>query len=123
VNQIENLERKLDRLLKEPDNSKLFNEIGAFLYQMKDWENAEMYFERALKLNPVDEEIMYNYALLLCQQYQWDKAIPAFEAYLELHQDDQEIMKKMGDSYYCLGEYESAAKMYEQLRKKGESGL
>jgi hypothetical protein len=28
-----------------------------------------------------------------------------------------EVIEKMGDSYYQLGEYESAAEMYGQLRR------
>jgi len=123
MNKIENLERKLDQLLKEPDHSQLFNEIGVMLYQMKDWKNAEVYLQRAWELNPGDDDILFNYALLLYLHAQWEKCILIFKAYLSLHPDDLETIKKMGDSYYQLGEYESAARMYEQLRKKGESGL
>lgn len=117
MNSVEDLERKLDQLLKEPDNSQLFNEIGVLLYQMKDLKSAEMYLLRAYQLSTINEDILYNYGLLLYLNSQWEKTIHIYKAYLELHENDKEVMEKMGDSYYLLGEYESAAKMYEQLQK------
>ena len=122
MNPIENLERKLDQLLREPDNSELINEIGVILYQMKDWKNAEIYLQRAYQMNPNDDDILYNYAFILYFDSKWEKAIPILKTYLSLNPDEPEIIKKLGDSYYHLGEYEPAAAMYEQLRKKGESG-
>ncbi len=116
MNQIEDLERKLDRLLKEPDNPQLFNEIGVFLYQLKDWKNAERYLKRACQLDGGDADILYHNALLLYLQSQWKKAAKVCEAYLEIHQDNREAIEKAGDSYYQLGEYEAAAKMYQRLQ-------
>ncbi|WP_242975227.1 tetratricopeptide repeat protein [Anaerovirgula multivorans] len=114
---IEGLERKLDQLMKEPNNPLLFNQIGVLLYQVKDWKYAEMYFKRAYQLSPVNKDILYNYASLLYQQAQFQKAIPLYEAYLELLKDDKEVMQKVRNCYYQLGEYESAGKMVEQLQK------
>ncbi len=117
MNSIADLEGKLDQLLREPCNFQLLNGIGVLLYQMKDWDNAGMYFQRAYELNPEDRDILYNYASLLHLQSQWDKAILVYEAYLGLEPGDRAVMEKTGDAYYQLGEYELAAKKYEQLRK------
>lgn len=114
---MEDLERKLDQLLKEPTNPHFFNEIGVLLCRVKDWENAEMYFQRAYQLNTLNSDILYNYASFLYQRAQFQKAIPIYQAYLELHIDDKKVLQKMGDCYYLLGEYELAGKMYEQLQK------
>jgi tetratricopeptide (TPR) repeat protein len=116
MNSIEDLERKLDQLLNEPDNSQLLNGIGVCLYQVKDWKNAEMYLQRAYELDPHNQDILYNYALLLYLQSQWQRAISIYQACLELFPDDRGVMENMGNSYYQLGEYESAARMYEQLQ-------
>jgi len=116
MNIIEELERNIDQLLRKPDDAQILNDIGVLLYQLEDWKNAEMYFHRAWELDPVNKDILYNYGLLLYLQFRWQEAINIFEHYLELHPNDMEVIEKMGDSYYQLGEYESAAKMYRQLR-------
>jgi len=115
---IENLERKLDCLVKEPENFLHFNQVGVLLYQVKDWKNAELYFQRAFQLNPMDRDILYNYALLLYQQGQYEKAGSLYQAYLEIDPLDEEVREKAGDCYYLLGEYEQAVRMYEKLQKE-----
>jgi len=120
---MEDLERKLDQLLKEPTNSNLFNEIGVLLYQVKDWGNAEMYFQRAYGLDKHNIDILYNYASLLYKQSQFQKAISIYKAYLEFNIEDNEVIQKMGDCYYQLGEYKLAAKMYEQAKECREENL
>lgn len=122
VNVIEDLERKLDQLLEEPGDARIFNEVGVLLYRVKDWENAEMYLQKAYELNPANPDILYDYALLLYLQSHWQKAVSIYQAYLELYPDDRGAMEKMGDCYYQLGEYEAAAEMYERFQQvqKGE---
>ncbi|MFZ7103241.1 MAG: tetratricopeptide repeat protein [Peptococcaceae bacterium] len=111
----DDLERKLDCLIKEPENFLLFNQVGVILYQVQDWKNAELYFQRAYQLNPADQDTLYNYAFLLYRQGQFQKAVILYEAYLEIEPLNQEVRQKAGDCYYLLGEYEQAVKMYRQL--------
>lgn len=122
VDVIEDLERKLEQLWEKSDDTQLLNEIGVLLYQVKDWRNAEMYFQRAYELSPENRDILYNYASLLYLQPYYEKAVPIYKACLELCHDDGETMEKLGDSYYRMGEYALAARMYEQLQtvRKGE---
>ena len=115
---MEDLERKLDNLVKEPENFSLFNQVGVLLYKVIDWKNAELYFQRDYELNPADENTIYNYALLLHQQGQFHKASKLYQAYLEIDPLDKEVREKAGDCYYLLGEYEQAVRMYEKLQKE-----
>jgi tetratricopeptide (TPR) repeat protein len=117
VNGFDDLERKLDQLLKEPNNSQLFNDIGVLLCQVKDLENAEIYLQKAYELNPSSKDILYNYATLLYLKLKWWEAISIYQAYSELDPNDTEVIEKIGDSYYQLCEYELAAKIYEKLKK------
>jgi len=117
VNGFDDLERKLDKLLKDPDNPQLFNEIGVLLYQAKDWENAELYLQRAYILAPSDKDIMYNYASLLYSQLKWQKAIAVFQDYLKLAPDDKGVGEKIADAYYQLGKYDLAAKCMNHSKK------
>ncbi|NMB96948.1 MAG: tetratricopeptide repeat protein [Clostridiaceae bacterium] len=116
MNIIEDLERKLDQLVRMPDDPRILNDIGVLLYQLEDWKNAEMYLQRAWELDPTNKDILYNYGLLLHLQFKLQEAVRIFEVYLELYPDDRDVVEKMGDSYYQLGECEAAAKMFNQLR-------
>lgn len=117
VHDFEDLERKLDRLMTDPTNPQLFNEIGIILYQLKDEKSALMYFERAYELCPLDGDILYNYGVVLHVQYKWRKAISIYQDYLQLYPDDNKIIEKMGEAYYQLGDYDLAANMYGMLQK------
>ncbi|SDI30957.1 tetratricopeptide repeat protein [Alteribacillus bidgolensis] len=114
---IDLLQRKLDQLIKESNNPVLYNEIGVLLYQLNDWNNAEMYLQKACQLDSSDEDVLYNYAEILYKQSQWEKSISMYNAYLEIQPHDIEVMQKAGNSYYLIGDYEKAQKMYEPLKR------
>lgn len=114
---IEDIERKLDKLLKEPNNPQLYNDIGVLLFQLGDYENSLLYQQRAYELDSLDRDILYNYALLLSKQSQYSKAVAIYEIYLQLFPNDSEVIEKAGDAFYVLGRYELAAKMYDSLQK------
>ena len=107
---ITDLQRKLDKLIKEPANPQLYNEIGVFLYQIRDLANAELYLGMAYELCPKDLDILYNYALLLCTQFRWQEAVRIYQAYLELEPNNDKIRSKLRDLYYQLGNYLEAAR-------------
>lgn len=113
----DDLKRKLDRLLKEPGNSELYNDIGVLLFQYKDFENAEKYLQKAYELDSLNEDILYNYASVLYYRLRLRKAVSVFKSYLELCPNDKEVIKKIGDSYYQLGKYAFAAKIYKLLKE------
>lgn len=115
MNNLDNLERLLERLMKSPCNAEIYNDIGVFLCQMKDWTNAELYLRRAYELDPSFQDIMYNYASILYYRFKWKKAVPIFNAYLEANPKDKEIGVKIADAYFRLEKYEEAAKAYASL--------
>jgi Putative Zn-dependent protease, contains TPR repeats len=123
MNSIEHMDQLLDRLMKDPDNPLLLNEIGVLLYHMKDWNNAEQYFRRAFELSPADEDVLYNYGSFLYFTARWDEAASIFKEYLTLRPDDSEIAHKYGDSCYLAGSYQSAAAIFEKLPEKKEDGI
>ncbi|WP_163538223.1 tetratricopeptide repeat protein [Gracilibacillus sp. YIM 98692] len=120
---IEVLQRKLDQLMKEPDNPDLYNDIGVLLYQLKDWHNAEMYLQKAYQLDSSNKDVLYNYAQLLNEQYQWEKSISIYTAYLDMEPNDIEVIQKVGNTCYLIGDYQKAQKFYEQLKVNGEENL
>ena len=120
VNQIDDLNRKLDRLMMDPDNAELYNTIGTILCQVKDWGNAEHYLRRAYALNPSDRGILYNYAGILYLRQKYRKAASVCRAGLKLDPTDPGLLEKLSDICYLQGEYEEAAKAYTILRKPSD---
>lgn len=114
MNDREMLKRKLGRLLKEPSNHELYNEIGILLYDLNDYVNAEKYFDRARELSESDTDVFYNDALALYALFDWRKAAVLLSEYLNRQPDDRAAIEKIADAYYHLGEYALAAK-YECL--------
>jgi tetratricopeptide (TPR) repeat protein len=113
------LKRKLERLLKEPENHELYNDIGAMLYELKDYENAQNYLKKAWELSPSDANILYNYAHALYALFEWRRAAEVFGAYLELRPKDRAAIEKTADAYYQLGEYGLAATCIGLLSEQG----
>ncbi|SCG83156.1 hypothetical protein DW1_1586 [Proteiniborus sp. DW1] len=120
MNIIEDLDRKLDQLTKNPTNSCILNDIGVLLYRVNDWENAEKYFHRAYELDSKNGDILFNYALILYKQDKFREAIFIYEAYLKFYEYDKEVIQKLGDCYFMIGEYGLASKMYKLLQRDRE---
>jgi tetratricopeptide (TPR) repeat protein len=117
---INDLNRKLNRLMKEPDNAGLYHSIGTILCQFKDWDNAERYLQRAYELRPWDRDILYNYAVTLYLRQKYREAVLVCRAGLKTDPKDPKLLEKLGDICYLQGEYEEAAKTYKILRKASD---
>jgi tetratricopeptide (TPR) repeat protein len=115
---IETLEWYLNRIAREPDAFELFNNAGVLLYRLGDYKNSKKYFMRAYELNPLDSDILYNYALMSYQEYEWEDASALYQAYLHRNTDDKEAFEALLDCYYILGNYESAVKIQKILSKR-----
>ena len=120
MNLIDDLQRKLDRLMMEPDNAGLYNAIGAMLCRLEDWDNAERYLHRAYALSPSDRDILYNYTEILYLRQKYRDAASVCRATLEIEPRDPGFLEKLGDICYLQGEYEEAAKAYTILRKPSD---
>ncbi|WMJ83323.1 tetratricopeptide repeat protein [Oscillospiraceae bacterium LTW-04] len=114
---IDDLNRKITQLLKEPDSAKRYYAVGAILYRAKDWENAERFLGRAYELDPADIDILYHYAAVLYQRQDYQRAAALCRQGLKTAPNDRALLEKLGDSCYLLGVYEEAAKAYEHLHK------
>lgn len=112
------LERKLDLLIQDSLNPYLYNEIGVILFQMKDWENAKKFFQRARELMPDNTDFLFNLGIVLYKQSEWELAKTTFQKYLQINPSDVQIIQKLGDTFYLLGEYEQAEKFYTEISEK-----
>lgn len=72
----EGLFKKADSLY--PNSPELLNNIGFSLYSADKLEEAEVYYRKALQLNPEFKKAIYNYALLQARYRRYDQAYNAF---------------------------------------------
>lgn len=117
MNLIDDLQRKLDRLMMEPDNADLYRSVGTILRQVRDWDNAERYLCRAYALGPSDSGMLCDYADILYRRLKYREAAVVCRAGLKIGPEDPELLEKLGDVCYLLGEYKEAAKAYEIFRE------
>lgn len=108
------LQRKLDQLIKAPETAELLVEIGICLLELEDWENSELYFERAYRLNAYYHPLILHYGEVLCRLGKTARALQLYENYLA-QAESREIREKLGDCHYQLGQYKAAEEIYTTL--------
>jgi tetratricopeptide (TPR) repeat protein len=123
MSRIDELNRKMGQLLKEPDNAKRYNAVGVLLYGVRDWDNAERFLGRAHALDPADIDILFNYAAVLYRRRDYQKAADLCREGLKIAPDDEALLEKLGDCCYMLGVYHEATRAYENIRMSDEVGL
>jgi len=69
---------------------------------------ALLIFERGLKINNKNEELLNNKGVCLAQMKKYDEAIQNFENALKLDQKNSITLSNLSQIYYELGQYEKA---------------
>lgn len=61
-----------------PKHAELLNNMGYSLYMDDQFDTAQDYYVRALKINPRFKKALYNYALIVARQKRYDEAVSTF---------------------------------------------
>jgi type IV pilus assembly protein PilF len=122
MNCLDSLNRKLGRLIREPDNHELYNDIGVLLFELKDYGNAQKYLACAWEIAPSNPDILYNYAQALYACFEWSKSVEIFKQYVVFQPNDNTAIEKIADACYQLGDFCSAAR-YQKVLLSKEDGL
>ena len=81
---------------KHPEDPNIYNQYGAFLINMKNYETALSYIEKGLEKADKDCEraLLYNEAI--CYEYMgdYDKAYELFESYVAKYPEDKSAKKE-----------------------------
>jgi tetratricopeptide (TPR) repeat protein len=83
MNEMEELERELDRLEKDPANPQLLFAVGKRLYQLGELNGAVDFFRRAQEVSPQNFDIILQHALIWYHQREYDRARSVVEACLQ----------------------------------------
>ncbi|QOX63394.1 tetratricopeptide repeat protein [Anoxybacterium hadale] len=106
------LERRLERLLMEPDQPKRYNDVGVPLLELEEIELAEMYFQKGyqmmkarqeLKLESEELKLLENYGLVLYRLGRYDEALTIYQEALQFDIENEKILEPLGELSYLLG--------------------
>lgn len=135
---------ELLNFLEEESNSFWFNtSLSSIYYELREYDTALLYAEKAYKLNPKSPLVMWDYAVVLLMVDKKQKAIKLWKRILSLEENEiafnltseglkwaralrNDCYYRIGQAYYYLGQ-DKLANEYIQThlshRKKGQMSI
>jgi eukaryotic-like serine/threonine-protein kinase len=111
--------------LKELDALELLHK-GNSLWTLGKNQDAIEYFDRALEINPRDENALHNKGSALDQLGKYQDAIECYNRALQLNPKDENAWNSKGNALYRLGKHQGAIECYDralQLKPGDENAL
>lgn len=116
---IQALEVALNLVSDDPD---IWDTIGVALFELGEFEGAEVAFKNAFRHEKKSSRIWNNYGTLLFNQKKYKKAKDAFEIALILDQTNMDAFLNLYDTYCELNEKGKMKVCTEILKKLNSSG-
>lgn len=102
-------------LMKEPNNSRFWQQAGLIAVHTSRNEAAENYFRQAIDRNPNDPTFHTNLGQLHAQQGKWEEAIACFEQALQLDSRFHEARRRLIAACANRGDLDLACELSEEL--------
>jgi len=96
----------------------LYN-IGQCLLSLGNSKSARKYLNKALKLDPYNDEIHYSIGISFAREARWINAINAYKRALDLDDMREEYFAGLGEAFFNLNEFERAEYYYKKAIKYG----
>ena len=107
-----------ERAESNPDDVGAAVELANFLYDQGSWEQAAVWYEKALALNPRDTSVRTDYATSLYNQGRAGEAIAEYGAALRDEPDKPQALYGLARAKLeAEQDRDAAEKLYEQLRR------
>ncbi len=90
-----------------------YNQLGVAYFRLGQNDRALQEFQRVTELNPDRAEGWANVGAVYYKQGKWNEVIPKFQKAIEL-QPNAAYFSDLGTTYFYLGRFDDAAKMYEK---------
>lgn len=110
---IDMINQSLVQLLHDVENMECYHRIGCYLYQVKDYRNAENYLKLCYDNAPQTEYIGHDYGLVLYTMGKYEQALEVYKKEWDIATDNMKVAEKLEELYYCLGRYEEFFEMKE----------
>ena len=101
-----------------PANATLFADLGAMEYVRRDFREAVRDFREATALNPEEPSSWNQLGYALAWTQNLNGARQALDQYQKLSPGDTNTLDSLGEVSFFLGDFESAAKYFEQAGKR-----
>ena len=102
---------------KDPRNPKAFNMRGAAYFELKDYVNASLDYEKVMQLDPKDYRPYFNRASIKMEKSDWEGALVDCSKAIEIQADTADIYTKRGMVYAALKQPENAIKDFDKALK------
>ncbi|MDE2926023.1 MAG: tetratricopeptide repeat protein [Acidobacteriota bacterium] len=117
---------ELSRWPESEKNAEYFNLMGAANARLGQVVEAGKSFEKAIELQPRNQESHYNLALLFLRADAYDEAITVLDQSLAHFPESPQLLRAMGFSQQLKGRFEDAQRTFSRLieiRPSDSSGL
>src|SRR2546426_3203736 len=94
---------------------KEFFKTGNTFFDQNKYENAITFYDRALKINSTDTNVVYNKALALESLGKYDEAIRYYDMVLVINPNDTDTLNNKGLSLESLGKHYDAITYYDKV--------
>ncbi|KAF0146398.1 MAG: hypothetical protein FD156_66 [Nitrospirae bacterium] len=111
---MQGLEEARNQALNDPLNFKYQANLALSLHRLGLYEEAEKFYDRALKLNQTSWEVWYNLGIARMKQRRHAEAIQSFEKSLLMNPGNKDAFNNAGTCYMSLRNYSQAIKCYER---------
>ena len=112
-------EQYLKALQIKQDDTEILSNLGNTLTKLKDYQNAWLAFEEALKLSPANIPIIENYLLCLLESKQLDKFEELVEKLNFLPKEVKERVNLLADEYRITLGIKAKKQMLKRQTTKG----
>ncbi|CAN0286416.1 unnamed protein product, partial [Laminaria digitata] len=98
----------------------ILRKLADLAFAQRDWEAAQGYYDRLVKLDSRNEFLRMEYAQVLVKYRRYDKALEQYEALIKLAGRDVKAKatsyRDMGDLYEKMGEDDKAIQTYKKAQ-------
>jgi tetratricopeptide (TPR) repeat protein len=108
-------------LQADPNNSNAAYEIGEMYRQVGKLQNAQTFFESAVKAHPDFPEAQVGLANVFASQDKWQEALPHLERAVSIRPDDQVAWYRLSQAYRSSGNtsgQKKALSVFQQLHER-----
>ena len=115
--------RILDRMIKkDSDNTVMHSAKGYCLFRFGDYDKAAESYLNVIKINPADQNALFNYALIMTELGNYETAVERFAELKNTNPEDELLVSKIdfavGRVYYLQENYDKSLEYFEPVYEK-----
>ncbi len=108
-----------DVLVKQPENVRIWNDLGSYLFKKGANKEAAECFLKSLSLNPRSAEVSSNLSMALASERKFDAALYYGQNSIKISPDFSVGYYNLGVIYMQMGRYEKAIDYFEKTLTLG----